>query len=48
MSFDNGSLPVVGFPIEPLPEFETYDASNRISGVVEVNSQRYFYASYHS
>ena len=37
LSSDIGSLPVVGLPIEPLPEFETFVVIKGISSVVVVN-----------
>jgi hypothetical protein len=37
LSYDIGSLPVVGIPVEPLPRFETYVVTKGISSVVEVN-----------
>jgi hypothetical protein len=37
LSSDIGSLSVVGFPIEPLPRFETFVVAKGISSVVAVN-----------
>jgi hypothetical protein len=37
LSFDIGSLPVVGFPAEPLPGFENSIVARGISSVVIVN-----------
>jgi hypothetical protein len=37
LSFDIGSLPVVGLPIDPMPRFETYVVTKGISSVVVVN-----------
>jgi hypothetical protein len=36
-SFDIGSLPVVGLPVEPLPVFETSVVARGISSVVSMN-----------
>jgi hypothetical protein len=41
-----GSLTAVRMPVEPLPEFETFDFSKGIPGVVVVNSQIDVYVSY--
>ena len=46
LSSDIGSLPVVGLPAEPLPEFETSAISKGISGVVSRNSQIDVYVAY--
>jgi hypothetical protein len=37
LSSDIGSLPVVGFLVDPLPMFETYVVAKGISSVVAVN-----------
>jgi hypothetical protein len=37
LSSDIGSLPVVGMPAEPLPEFETFVVSKGTSSVVAGN-----------
>jgi hypothetical protein len=39
LSVDTGSLPVVRFPAEPLPEFGTFVVLMGISNVVTVSSQ---------
>jgi hypothetical protein len=45
MSFDTGSLLVVGLPVETLPKFETFFVSKGTSDVIIVSSQRDVYIS---
>jgi hypothetical protein len=45
LSSNIGSLRVVGFHVEIMPEFETFVASKDISSVLAMNSQRDVYVS---
>jgi hypothetical protein len=48
LSYDIGSLPVVGMSAEPLPASETYVVAVDISSVVIVSSRTDAYATYFS
>jgi hypothetical protein len=48
MSYDIGSLPVVGIPVEPLLVSETYVVTVDISSVVKVNWRTDAYVVYMS